>query len=370
MPDVVIVGAGPVGTLLAAELTRFGTDVVLLDRRPAAGGGTRAIGLHSPVLAALEAGGATERILADAVRVGRGEAVVGGRTRGVVRFDRLQGGRARHPYVATLPQEATERALAAGAPAPVRGVTVTAVRRDGDRVHVISDRGEWSAVVVVVAGGAWARGLVFRHAVATAYRDRYVMTDAVADGPADVAQVHLAAGGVVESFPLPGGLRRLVAWDGGEQEEPAARLAAALRERAGIEVAVDAATEFGVRRFVAPSLRHGPVFAIGDTAHEVSPIGGQGMNLGLLDAATLAPLLAAWMRTGTAPEAALARWERGRVASARRAARIAAVNTLLGRPQGRLGHAARDASLRAALAAASPALAHAYAMGFDAAARS
>ena len=72
MPDVIVVGAGPVGTLLAAELSRLGVSVVLLEQRGAPGEGTRAIGVHSPVLAALEASGVTERLLASAVRVTRG----------------------------------------------------------------------------------------------------------------------------------------------------------------------------------------------------------------------------------------------------------------------------------------------------------
>jgi len=74
MAEVLVVGAGPVGTLLAAELARFGVDAAVLERRPTAGGGSRAIGLHAPTLAALEAGGATDRILTRAVRVRRGEA--------------------------------------------------------------------------------------------------------------------------------------------------------------------------------------------------------------------------------------------------------------------------------------------------------
>ena len=90
------------------------------------------------------------------------------------------------------------------------------------------------------------------------------------------------------------------------------------------------------------------------------------MNLGLLDAATLAPLLAAWVRTGRAPEAELARWERRRVASARTAARLAALNTSLGRPLGGAAHTMRRAGLRVALLPpGARLLAHAYAMGFD-----
>ncbi|MGQ3011914.1 FAD-dependent oxidoreductase, partial [Microbacterium aurantiacum] len=47
-------GAGPVGMLLAGLLSREGVDVEIYERRPAAGDGTRAIGLHAPALAALE----------------------------------------------------------------------------------------------------------------------------------------------------------------------------------------------------------------------------------------------------------------------------------------------------------------------------
>ena len=126
------------------------------------------------------------------------------------------------------------------------------------------------------------------------------------------------------------------------------------------------ATTFEVRRALAPALRRDRLLVIGDTAHEVSPIGGQGMNLGLLDAATLAPLLAEWVRSGTAPESALARWEKRRLSSARTAARLATVNTSLGRPMGPVADAVRRESLRLALLApGARLLAHAYSMGFD-----
>src|SRR3954452_14310173 len=104
MREVIIVGAGPVGTLLAAELARRNVDVTVLERRERTGDSTRAIGVHAPVLAALEASGATERLLAAAVRVSRGEARSDGRTLGSVRFDRL---RRRFPFVAALPQAST-----------------------------------------------------------------------------------------------------------------------------------------------------------------------------------------------------------------------------------------------------------------------
>ncbi|GAA1858378.1 FAD-dependent oxidoreductase [Microbacterium koreense] len=376
MPDVIVVGAGPVGMLLAGELHRRGVDTEVLERRPSAGAGSRAIGIHAPVLAALEPSGTTERLLADAVRVTRGEARSRGRTLGIVRFGELS---TRFPFVATLPQESTERALAAAAPSPLRGAHVTAVDPRGARVRVRAGVGgrptERDATIVVVATGGGGRGLVYRPDAVRVhtYRDRYLMTDvAAATADDSVAVVNLDPSGVLESFPLPEGRRRFVAWDErGGDDEPSAR-AGRLREAMilrGDAAAADAVVEaaaFGVRRAIAPRLRRGRVFTIGDAAHEVSPIGGQGMNLGLLDAVTLAPLLARWVQTGEAPEDALRRWEARRVRSARVAAVMASANTTVGRALPGGADALRRGVVRAMLLPPTGGIfARAYAMGFD-----
>lgn len=90
------------------------------------------------------------------------------------------------------------------------------------------------------------------------------------------------------------------------------------------------------------------------------------MNLGLLDAVTLAPLLASWVRTAVPPEAELTQWQRDRVGSARRAASLAALNTRLGRPASSGVDAVRRSGLRLMLGPGCGRLfARAYAMGFD-----
>lgn len=368
MTEVLVVGAGPVGLALAADLRTRGVEVAVVERRTDPGAGTRAIGIHSPALALLEASGATDGIRERAVRIARGEARADGRVLAEIRFDRL---RARHPYVAALPQSDTVEVLTALAPPVRRGVGVTSLHQERDGVRAqLDDGGEIRAGAVVVATGWSGRDLVYRPgAVRTHhYPDRYVMADVVASG-GPVARVHLERSGVVESFPLPDGRRRLVAWAGtGEVTDADGFLRDAVAARTGTAVDIAGASTFGVRRAVAPALRRGRVIVVGDAAHEVSPIGGQGMNLGLLDALTLAPLLAPWVRR--ADDAGLARWERDRLASARHAARLASLNTMLGRAAGPSAHAARTTALRTALRGpGGAAFTRAYAMRFDRAAQ-
>ncbi|MEJ6490619.1 NAD(P)/FAD-dependent oxidoreductase [Leucobacter sp. USCH14] len=395
--EVLVVGSGPSGSLVASELHRHGVEVVVLEQRVDASPGSRAIGVHPPVLAALEAGGATERILAEAARIPRGIAIASGRTVGEVRFDRLP---LRFPFVASVPQAVTEAAVAAGGPPPLRGMRVIGAEPtpDGVRVHAQSSDGaprEWLARTVVVATGSSGRRLLsgLFTGRSRSYPDRYLMTDLpdAPEQPSDTAVITLGAHGVAESFPLPGGGRRLVAREAvhaakthprrsGSDAEHLAEAIATRMEAPELATRVREANRFSIRRVLLDRMVFADsVIAIGDAAHEVSPIGGQGMNLGLLDAATLARVLAD-VRSGSGRDArgasradrlrmrrtALARWERSRLASARTAARLAGLNTSLGRPWPRRLSATSAVVLGAALRTPLARLPErAYAMGFD-----
>lgn len=398
--EVAVVGAGPAGLCVAAELRRLGIDVAIYERRPSAEPGSRAIGVHPPALAALEASGATERMLAEAARIPRGIARTReGRVLGEVRFD---SGRRRFPFVAAVPQATTEAALAFGAPTPIRDAEVRRLAPHGTGAMLLVRVGgaetEVRARAVVMAAGAGARSLLLPVARLRGreYGDRYLMTDLrhAPGQPEDLAIITLDAAGVVESFPLGDGGRRLVAWDGPldgpgpgghrgsgsraaldpdlDAAARAERLRLAVTERSGereLAERIEAASGFGIRRALLPRMRSGALFVIGDAAHEVSPIGGQGMNLGLLDAVTLAPALASWLRRGAGDaeaERALERWERRRLASARTAAWLAGLNTSLGRARSPRSHRVLAAGIGAVAGGPVTRIAaRAYTMGFD-----
>ncbi|MGO1539997.1 MAG: FAD-dependent oxidoreductase, partial [Leucobacter sp.] len=351
--DVVVIGAGPAGLCVAAELCRRGIDVMILERGASAKPGTRAIGVHAPTLEALEPSGATERILAHATRISRGVARTRNHTLGTVNLTLRP---VRFPFVAAVPQAVTEAAVSVGAPEMLRDTEVASLSPQPDRVIVTTRHGRESvnfhARSVVIASGAAGRTLAmpFSRVHAHAYSDQYLMSDLprAVGQPDDTAVITLDGGGVVESFPLPDGGRRLVAWNGRRASsspqtpqtprdvEPShvlgEHLRAAVAERTNeqhMAEHVESAQQFEIRRVLLQRMHRGRVLVIGDAAHEVSPIGGQGMNLGLLDAAALAPVLARWLQDGEQARLELKRWEARRLAAARTAARIAHMNTFL-----------------------------------------
>ena len=359
MAEVLIIGAGPVGLFMAALLLQDGVDVQVLEQRGAPEPQSRAIGIHPPALAALAGTGVAEAMIAEGVQIRRGMAMAGGKCLARMSFAGVSD---RFPFVLSLPQARTEahlerRVNELGAGALHRGVRLTGLSDDGGRVSVEADSRSgtlrYSAPLVIAADGvrSTVRALQGIDVRVKEYPDSYLMGD-FADGTGfgPDAALFLSGAGIVESFPLPGQLRRWVVRLG-TGDAPAGGPAAGapgvdapgvdarwlmgcVRERTGL--AIDAGTNsmlsrFGVRTRLAPRMVAGRVVMIGDAAHEVSPIGGQGMNLGWLDAAALAPIVSAAVR-GQDVTDRLRTFERTRLRAAARAARQAEINMALGRP--------------------------------------
>lgn len=359
MSDVTIVGGGPVGLLLALKLHALGVRATVLEKRTEPRRGSRSIGIHPPALEQLDELGLGERFLEHGVRVRRGLAFAGLRPLGAVDFGSCLG---RHRYVLSIEQEKTEailrEALEARAPGSITtGVEVTSVERNCVAVRVRMRDAETGRERELESGfvaGCDGKRSRCRESSAIPFRgDRYPGSYLMGDVPdttklGEEAAVFLHPEGLVESFPLPGGLRRWVMRRTSEGDASAGELARTVRERTGHLVATDEVTRlsaFVAERLVAERLAVGRVALAGDAAHVISPIGGQGMNLGWLGACSLARALAEAARRG-APTPELDADARRRSRMARAAARRAELNMWLGRPA---AHLFRDEIVRALL---------------------
>lgn len=343
MTDVAVVGGGPVGLYLAALLLQEGVGVRVLEQRSERDRHSRAIGIHPPALAALERAGVARALVADGVPIRRGRAYSGGKLVGTMSFESVSRD---FPFVLSLPQCSTEahlerRVQDLDPTALARGARVTGITDDGDRLALAVTSGgastQLASALAVAADGTHStvRQLLGIPVTAKRYPDHYVMGDFADAGIFGTdAVLFLEEGGIVESFPLPGGLRRWVVRVGELRTASAADLASLVRERTGIGLDAGSSTmlsSFSVRSALARSMVAGRTVLIGDAAHEVSPIGGQGMNLGWLDAEALAPIICGAMAGGTV-ERRLRDFEVLRRRAAGIARRQSEVNMMLGRP--------------------------------------
>ncbi|MGE0789446.1 MAG: FAD-dependent oxidoreductase [Sandaracinaceae bacterium] len=355
MSDVTIIGGGPVGLLLALRLHALGQVPRVIERRVGPREGSRSIGVHPPSLERLDRLGLGARFTARGVRVRRGRAYLGARPLGVLDFGVCRG---EHRYVLSIPQRDTERilreALEERSPGALReGTELVDVEPGASAVRLRLRRDgtcfEEDARWVVGCDGRRSR---VREACAipvdvTEYPGRYAMFDAPdRTGLGEDAAIFLHSDGLVETFPLPGARRRWVvrrdadARGASTQEE----LREAIERRTGYLVrdVPDRASDFVTERRFARRFAEGRVALVGDAAHVISPIGGQGMNLGWMGAWSLASALgqARALGPGRLRGDAIARRR-----SARAAARRAELDMWLGRPGASMARARCVASL-------------------------
>ncbi|WP_226532848.1 FAD-dependent oxidoreductase [Microbacterium paraoxydans] len=334
--DVLIVGAGPVGLLLGCLLLQRGLRVAVCERRTEVDQRTRAIGIHRPGLDALDAAGIGDDVRAEALRLEGGEVRSRRRTLAALDF-------APERPVLILPQPRSgallrDRLRSLSERALITGCTVRLVRQQADAVHVTVESAEGpsviSAAVVVVADGVRSR---LREQLDAGWHRRtgrgtYSMLDVEDPTSESRAILHCEPEGLVESFPLPGGLRRWVVRGSAEALHTADDFRATIERRTGIGIepaAEDAPVSFLAAQHAARRLHSGRVVLLGDAAHEISPIGGQGMNLGWVDAVRLAERLAC-TRKGAVPD--LAPYDRRVRRSAARAQHRSAFYMAMGAP--------------------------------------
>jgi 2-polyprenyl-6-methoxyphenol hydroxylase-like FAD-dependent oxidoreductase len=335
LTDVIIIGAGPVGLLLANLLGRRGVGTQVFDRRDQPLESSMAIGVTPPSLEILKPLGLDGAFQRAGVPVRHAEVHEARTCLGRLDFAIIESD---YPFFLSIPQARTNEILRANlAQFPSvtlqNGVEFLGLKQHADEVRI--------RLREVGAGRTFTRRARFvagcdghRSAVRTAaglrvrekeYPQRFVMADFTDEsGLGDEARLFFAPEASVESFPLPGGWRRwIVLANQLGDEAPADYLVRAVRRLTGHDLSgqpVRFVSPFGARRMLAERYYRNRVLLAGDAAHVMSSIGGQGMNTGFADAEMLAEVLAQVLQMPAAAPRRFAAYDRVR----RRAYTVAA----------------------------------------------
>ncbi|MFJ9641015.1 SDR family oxidoreductase [Streptomyces sp. NPDC101178] len=306
--DVVVVGAGPVGLMLAGELRLGGADVVVLDRLDAPTTESRASTLHARTMEILD-----QRGLLDEIGTPPDEPM--GHFGGLPLDLRLPGP---YPGQWKVPQTRAEQVLGAWAVrlgAEVRrGHRVTGLDHHPDRVVVEAVRPGGDAPVRITAPyvvGCDGEESTVRRLTSIAFPGTDAERELIR---ADIAGIDIRGRrferlerGLAIAARRPDGVTRVMVHESGRTPRAAeasfADIVDAWRNVTGEDLS--AGTPLWVNAFgdvsrQAERYRHGRVLLAGDAAHAQMPIGGQALNLGLQDAVNLGWKLAAAAR-GRAP---------------------------------------------------------------------
>ena len=321
MSDVIVVGAGPTGLMLAGELRLQGVDVVVLDKDEEPAPFVRALGIHVRTIEIMDQRGLLDRFLAHGRKYPLGGFFAGISKPAPSYLD------TEHGYVLGIPQPEIDRILAEHATevgADIRrGKGVVAVRQDDEGVTAeLSDGTTLHARYLIGCDGgrSTVRKLIdvgFPGQPSSAdtligEMDVTMPADELTSVVTEIRETHKRFG----IGPAGNGTFRVVVpaadvADGRAVPTTLDDIKQQLRVTAGTDFGVHSPrwlSRFGDATRLADHYRRGRVFLAGDAAHIHPPMGGQGLNLGVQDAFNLGWKLAAEIQ-GWAPEGLLDTYE-------------------------------------------------------------
>ncbi|MGF6159694.1 2-polyprenyl-6-methoxyphenol hydroxylase-like FAD-dependent oxidoreductase [Ensifer sp. KUDG1] len=332
--DVLIVGAGPTGLVLALWLTAQGVKVRVIDKNAGPGPTSRAMVVHARTLELYR-----QLDLADAVvEAGHRNPSVNlwakGRVKARISFSPTGGNLTPYPFVLVYPQDHHERLLEARLEAlgvkVERQTELVDFEHDAAGVSArlrLPDGGSEVCRAQYLAGCDGARSPV-RHRLEVdfaggTYDQTFYVADVDVSGATANGEAHISleTGDFVALLAYAEGRGRLIGLVRETRDDGDELTFADVSHRAieSLRLTVDKVNWFSTYRVhhrVADRFRRGRVFLLGDAAHVHSPVGGQGMNTGIGDAVNLAWKLAAVLK-GHAPDSLLDSFDAERIKFAR-----------------------------------------------------
>jgi 2-polyprenyl-6-methoxyphenol hydroxylase-like FAD-dependent oxidoreductase len=323
--DVLVVGAGPTGLMLANQLVRHGVRPLIVDRHAGPVRETRALGVQARTLEIYQRLGIVDQALALGTRADGANLWIEGRRAARVPFGDIGGSLSPFPYLFILGQDDNERLLgdrlrAEGIDVQWRRELVALEPHDDGVVATLRgpDGRDERVDARWVAGCDGARsavrelnGIGFPGAP---YEHVFFVADVQARGPmaAGELNVYLWRDGFHLFFPMRGERHWRVVGIvpralRGHAEPTFDMVAPSVCDEVGGGLTFERCSWFSTYRIHhrrAARFRDGRCFLLGDAAHIHSPVGAQGMNTGLQDAYNLAWKLA-WVARGAGDTALL-----------------------------------------------------------------
>jgi 2-polyprenyl-6-methoxyphenol hydroxylase-like FAD-dependent oxidoreductase len=312
-PEVLIVGAGPTGLMLANQLARRGIRVLIIDRHAGPAVQTRALGVQARTLEIYQKLGIVDRALELGKRGNGADLWAQGRRMAHVPLGDAGSEVTPYPYILILGQDDNERIM--GTRLADWGV---AVQWNTELVG-LEQEGEGVIATLKMADGttrkisaAWVGGCDGAHSAVrelngigfpgAPYEHIFFVADVTMTGTMvpDEVNVYLWREGFHLLFPMrgqdhwrvvgivPEALR-------GRDDLTFDDVVPSLHRQAQAGLSFSGCSWFSTYRIhhrVAARFRNGRCFLLGDAAHIHSPVGAQGMNTGLQDAYNLAWKLA------------------------------------------------------------------------------
>jgi 2-polyprenyl-6-methoxyphenol hydroxylase-like FAD-dependent oxidoreductase len=309
-PEVLIVGAGPVGLTMAAALTHHGLNCRIIDKAEAPTDKSKALVVWSRTLELLDGLGLARTFVKTGMK-GKGASIYSGGKR-LIHLE-MTGAESPFAFPLMIPQSETERLLAEHLAA--QGVTVErrvelvsfTERPDGLAGTLRHADGREEAVEVPWLVGCDGAHSTVRHTLGVAFTGHpepndWMLADVHVEGPVagDEVSIFWHEKGMLGFFPItPGRFRALgdvgAAAADRRPDPTLAEVQALVDERGPGGVTLSNPVwlaSFRINERKVTDYRKGRVMLAGDAAHIHSPAGGQGMNTGMQDAFNLAWKLA------------------------------------------------------------------------------
>ncbi|MYN26815.1 FAD-dependent monooxygenase [Duganella levis] len=305
--QVLIVGAGPTGLVLAIALARRGVVVRIIDHNSGPGQASRAMAVHARTLEFYRQLGFADVVINQGIPIEAIHLREHGQDIAQLPLKDIGAGLSPYPFVLAFPQDDHERLLVAQLQAEgvqvERNTELESFTQDEWGVRAVlqheGDRIACSSAYLCGCDGARSRvrdALQLTFTGGT-YEHLYYVADVHTAGPPNHDLVaHLAAHTFALMLPVRSrGMQRLIGIlpPDAPPDSDFEAVRPMLEPLLGISVEqVNWFSTYRVHHRVAARFRVGRCFIAGDAAHIHSPAGGQGMNTGIGDAINLAWKLA------------------------------------------------------------------------------